>query len=53
MIQALEAAKRPVPAYLTALKLELAPRKIERATLAMSCYWEGEACPRRPAWPAR
>lgn len=44
MIGALEAAGRPVPRYLTSLRSELAPRRIERATLSMACYWAGEAC---------
>jgi len=44
MVDALEAAGRPVPRYLVALRDELAPSRIERATLSMACYWVGEAC---------
>jgi hypothetical protein len=44
MIAALEAADRPVPAYLSALREELDPARIQRATFSMSCYWAGEAC---------
>ena len=44
MLGALAAARRPVPAYLSKLHEELDPRAIARATLAMHCYWEGEAC---------
>ena len=44
MTQALQVAERPVPDYLVALQGELAPQTIERATLAMGCYWAGEAC---------
>ena len=44
MATALRAANRPVPTYLSALREELAPSTIERATFAMGCYWAGEAC---------
>ncbi len=44
MVAALEAADRRVPEYLLALRDELEPGRIERATLAMGCYWSGEAC---------
>ena len=44
MLDALSAADRPAPPYLTALADELAPTRIEKATFAMHCYWEGEAC---------
>jgi thioredoxin family protein len=43
MIEALEAAKRPVPAYLRLAVDELSPRSPETATFAMSCFWEGES----------
>ncbi|MFK7898320.1 MAG: VPGUxxT family thioredoxin-like (seleno)protein, type 2 [Myxococcota bacterium] len=44
MIQSLGQSDRPVPPYLTALRDELSPQKIEKATLSMGCYWAGEAC---------
>lgn len=44
MIRSLQTASRPVPTYLAELRDELTPRKIERATLSMGCYWAGEAC---------
>ena len=44
MIAALEASGRVVPRYLASLRDELAPARIERATLSMACYWVGEAC---------
>lgn len=44
MAASLTAAGRPVPGYLAALADELGPQRIERATLAMACYWQGEAC---------
>lgn len=44
MTQALAAAGRPAPAYLTGLAAELEPARIERATFSMGCYWAGEAC---------
>ena len=44
MVQTLAKADRPVPTYLSALRDELSPQKIETATLSMGCYWAGEAC---------
>jgi hypothetical protein len=44
MVLALEAAGRDVPGYLHDVVEELASHGEERATLAMSCYWSGEAC---------
>ncbi len=44
MVQSLAQAERPVPAYLSALREELSPQKIETATFYMGCYWAGEAC---------
>lgn len=44
MIASLTEAERPVPAYLSALRDELNPQKIETATFSMGCYWAGEAC---------
>ncbi|MCR9098025.1 MAG: thioredoxin family protein [bacterium] len=44
MIDALEASGRAVPRYVASLRDELAPARIERATLSMACYWVGEAC---------
>lgn len=44
MIAALEAAGRPVPLYLEDVVDELSPRRRERATFAMHCFWSGEAC---------
>jgi peptide methionine sulfoxide reductase MsrA len=43
MAEALEKAKRPVPAYLKLAVAEFAPKKTETAVFAMYCYWEGEA----------
>jgi peptide methionine sulfoxide reductase MsrA len=43
MTEALEKAKRPVPAYLKLAVAEFAPKKSETAVFAMYCYWEGEA----------
>lgn len=43
MVSALEAAHRPVPAYLALLARELSPDRLRTATFAMGCYWEGEA----------
>lgn len=43
MVEALEKAKRPVPAYLKLAVAEFAPKKTETAVFAMHCYWEGEA----------
>jgi hypothetical protein len=42
LIKALAAAGRPVPAYLTAVRDEYAGRKLETASFAVGCYWEGE-----------
>lgn len=44
MVTSLERANRPVPNYLAELRAELDPSRIESATLAMGCYWKGEAC---------
>jgi hypothetical protein len=41
MVLALEAAQRPVPAYLQ-LHLDSLTKKTATATFAMHCYWEGE-----------
>ncbi len=43
MAAALRAAGRPVPGYLENLVAETAPARRERATIAMHCFWEGEA----------
>ena len=44
LVRALEKADRPVPAYLDLLDDELSVdrAKIEKATFAMHCFWEGE-----------
>ncbi len=44
MIEALRAAGRPVPPYLTETADEIHPRSTGRAAFAMHCYWSGEAC---------
>lgn len=46
MITALEAAQRPVPAYLRLLVAEWAPERLgpERAIFTMGCFWTGEVC---------
>lgn len=43
LVAALEAAKRPVPEYLSLAFEESHLATRETATFAMSCYWEGEA----------
>ncbi len=43
LIEALEAAGRPVPDYLRLAASETAPERTAMATFAMQCYWEGEA----------
>lgn len=45
MVRALAAANREVPTYLRLLSQESAARlgKLETATFAMHCFWEGEA----------
>ncbi|HMB69360.1 MAG TPA: VPGUxxT family thioredoxin-like (seleno)protein, type 2 [bacterium] len=43
MTAALEAAGRPVPAYLSLLRSELATDRLKTTVFAMGCYWEGEA----------
>lgn len=43
MTAALQAAGRPVPAYLSLLGSEMAADRLRTAVFAMSCYWEGEA----------
>ncbi len=42
LVEALAAAKRPVPAYLSNLALELNAKR-EQALFTMGCFWEGEA----------
>ncbi len=42
MIQALQAANRPVPRYLHAMAMEQDAAKHKRAAFAMFCYWVGE-----------
>jgi Thioredoxin-like len=44
MVQSLQKSKHPIPAYLQLLNDELSARQrgLERATLAMHCFWEGE-----------
>lgn len=42
MIESLKAAEREVPTYLQLAAEELSPR-LERASFAMHCFWEGEA----------
>lgn len=42
MIAALEKAEREVPTYLQTISASHQP-KLEKATFAMHCYWEGEA----------
>ncbi len=44
MLTALERAGRPAPAYLDSFVRESEPARIEKATFAMHCYWQGEAC---------
>jgi hypothetical protein len=44
MIEALKAARRPVPKYLEIAVAEAGAQFSDRATFAMSCYWSGEAC---------
>jgi hypothetical protein len=44
MVAALDAAGRPVPAYLRDVVEELSAKRGERATFAMHCFWSGEAC---------
>lgn len=44
MIDALQAAQRPVPEYLEVAVEEADAQFSDRATFAMSCYWRGEAC---------
>lgn len=44
MVEALDAAERPVPAYLRDVVHELSATGRERATFAMHCFWAGEAC---------
>jgi Thioredoxin-like len=43
MVEALVAADRPVPAYLSWV-VEETTQRAEQATFAMHCYWSGEAC---------
>ncbi len=46
MVEALRAARRPVPAYLELARAELADPGAggsERAVFAMSCFWQGQA----------
>lgn len=43
MVAALDAARRPVPAWLALAAEETSPSSIERVTFAMHCYWEGQA----------
>lgn len=42
MVEALQAAKRPVPPYLLALAREYDPSQLQTCALAMSCFWTGE-----------
>ena len=42
MVQALEAANRPVPMYLSRVAFEYNPKHPQTATFGMYCYWEGE-----------
>lgn len=42
LVQALKAAKRPVPNYLYAASVELDTVKHKQAAFAMFCYWVGE-----------
>ncbi len=42
-VAALQAAGRPVPAWLRLAEAELNPAKPETAVFGMHCYWEGEA----------
>jgi hypothetical protein len=44
MQQSLRAADRPVPGYLQIAAEEASARVPRRATFAMHCYWQGEAC---------
>jgi hypothetical protein len=44
MQQSLSAAGRPVPGYLQIAAEEAGARVPRRATFAMHCYWQGEAC---------
>jgi len=43
MVDALRAAARPVPNYLTVAEQEAAAVQAQRATFAMHCFWQGEA----------
>ena len=43
MIKALETSENEVPNYLRLLAGEYPSHKLEKATFAMHCYWEGEA----------
>jgi len=42
MIEALRAAKRPVPKYLQALHAETATDRLAASAFAMHCFWTGE-----------
>ena len=42
MVQALDAARRPVPRYLQVLVLENQSPEIARCAFAMPCFWTGE-----------
>jgi len=43
MMEALRAARRPVPDYLSRVVAESSPARVAHATIAMHCFWEGEA----------
>lgn len=43
MIEALEAARKSVPAYLRLAAIEFGDHPRSRATFEMHCFWEGEA----------
>ncbi len=42
MIEALNAAKRPVPKYLETLAIDNSSQEIARAAFSMHCFWTGE-----------
>lgn len=43
MIQALEAASKPVPAYLKSVAWSHRPHDLQTAAFSMFCFWDGEA----------
>jgi thioredoxin family protein len=43
LVEALDAMRRPIPAYLALAAEEVRAATAERATFGMHCFWEGEA----------